>query len=180
MQIDPAITIALSLGLAALFAAGAVHKLRSPREFFAIVRNYRLMPTWLAPVIGSAIVAAEFAIAAGLLLAEWRQEVAVGAAVLLATYGLAIAINILRGRTAIDCGCSFGARGDQLTWWLPLRNAALALAALAVALPAAPRPLGWLDALSIGLFVLGAAVLYATFEALRSNTARQAQTRRPL
>ncbi|MCG8503691.1 MAG: hypothetical protein MI755_03710 [Sphingomonadales bacterium] len=178
MELDPALTMGLSLGLAALFAAGAIHKLRTPRAFFAIVRNYRLAPA--APAAGSAVIAAETTIAVGLVIPAWRQDAALGAAALLGIYGIAIAINIMRGRTAIDCGCGFGGQGDRLTWWLPLRNAVLALSALALTLPAASRALGWLDALTIGLFVAGAAVLYATFEALRSNTARQARTRRPL
>lgn len=172
-MIDAAIALSFSLGLAALFAATAAHKLRRPQEFFATVTAYELAPAVFSPFLGAAAIAMEVLIAAGLLLPATRQEAALAAAGLLFVYGAAIGVNILRGRTEIDCGCSFGKSGrGGLTPWLLLRNGLLAAAGLAAAAPVAERALGWFDAGTILLFVVGALTLYAAFDALMSAAVR--------
>jgi len=175
VTIDPAISYSFGIGLAALLIAGAAHKLRRPSAFFEILSNYRIAPEALSPVIGAIAIAAELAIAVGLLIPAIRSIAACAGAGLFAVYGGAIALNIARGRTAIDCGCSFGGgREGRLTPWLLARNGALALAALAVALPVGARALGWVDGATIIIFVAGAAALYAAFEALMALPAREA------
>ena len=175
MTIDPAISFSFGIGLAALLVAGAAHKLRRPSAFFEILSNYRIAPAQLSPAIGVLAIAAELAIAVGLLVPATRSIAACAGAGLFAAYGGAIAFNIARGRTAIDCGCSFGdGREGRLTPWLLARNGALAIAALVVALPISMRALGWLDGATIIIFIAGAAALYAAFEALMALPAREA------
>jgi hypothetical protein len=54
-------------------------------------------------------------------------------------YAAAIAINLLRGNTRIDCGClGFGARVPELRWGLVGRNALLLAAVLTALLPVSP------------------------------------------
>jgi hypothetical protein len=56
---------------------------------------------------------------------------------LLAVFAVAMAVNLVRGRTQIDCGCSLGyGGGPSLGWGLIARN--LAIAALLVCGPVAP------------------------------------------
>lgn len=174
MLIDPAISLAFSLSVAALLAAAAAHKIKAPGEFVSVLRNYQVMPDPAAPAIGSFVIAAEFACAAGMLLAPARMLAGLGAAALFAIYAAAIGVNLARGRTAIDCGCSFGgaASSEKISPYLIIRNAALAAAAAGVALPTSSRTLGALDYYSIAFFALSAGALYLAGEFLRSNAAR--------
>jgi hypothetical protein len=169
--LDPAISLAFSLSLAALLAASAAHKLMAPRAFADVVRDYQIAPSAFSPIVVTAAIAIEAAIAAGLLAASVRSIAAIGAALLFAGYGAAIGVNILRGRTAIDCGCSFGG-GSRLTPLLLARNGVLTAAALIAANPVSDRALSILDYSSVGLFVLAIGVLYVAGESLIANAAR--------
>jgi hypothetical protein len=87
----------------------------------------------------------------------------------------AVAINLLRGRTEIDCGCgSLGGHvGDQtLSWGLVARNALLALAAVLTLREDAARALVWIDYLSVAGGTLGLLGLYVTVNQLMANTPR--------
>ncbi|MEK7266500.1 MAG: MauE/DoxX family redox-associated membrane protein [Pseudomonadota bacterium] len=172
MLIDPAISAAFGVCLAALFAASAAHKARGFAEFAGVVRNYRLAPEGVAPALSAIVIALEAMLAAGLLYPPMRAAAGVGAAALLLAYGGAIAFNLARGRRDIDCGCTFGGSGERLTPVLVIRNAGLAVLALAVAAPQSVRALGAFDYASIALFALTSAALYVAFESLRANHAR--------
>ena len=76
-------------------------------------------------------------------------------------------INIVRGRSDIDCGC--GAKPQALSNWLLVRNAVLAAAALVVAQPEVARSLGWQDFLLLALMTPIIALAYAATEQLISN-----------
>jgi hypothetical protein len=65
--------------------------------------------------------------------------------VLLVLFAGAIAVNVMRGRTDIDCGCFRSALRQNLSWWLVLRNAVLLVLALACLPGASGRELGWAD-----------------------------------
>jgi ABC-type phosphate transport system permease subunit len=86
-------------------------------------------------------------------------------AALLLVYAGGMAINILRGRTHIDCGClGFGTSRASLGWELVARNILLGAVALAVfALPVVPRALGAIDAISGLGAVVALALLYLGF-----------------
>lgn len=170
--IDPAVSLALSLSLALLFAASALHKARDLRKLAGIIEAYQILPRGAALIAAPAVAAAEAAIAFGLLLAPLRHGAALAAAALLAGYGAAIAISLSRGRRDIDCGCSFGGGGAKISEGLVIRNAVLASGALVAAAPAGGRALGAFDVTSAALFALAAATLYAALEIAFANTAR--------
>jgi hypothetical protein len=114
-------------------------------------------------------VVGELALALGLWLPALRATCALGAAALLSLYGIAIAINLTRGRRDIDCGCGGPLGRQTLSEALVLRNALLAVAAVAAALPVAPRALGWLDGWTLGAAVAAMTVLYNALNALFSR-----------
>ena len=140
---DPAVHTVLRLLLAALLGLALAAKLRGYRHFREAVGRYEVVPAGLAGVASGVVVVWEVAAVAGLL--AWPRGGAVLAAALFALYAVAVSVNLLRGRTRIDCGCEWGGReaiasAAWLTPWLPLRNAILMLAALAVCTPMAERP----------------------------------------
>jgi hypothetical protein len=155
---DPVVSLALRALLALLLGGAALAKLRDPRGFAAAVAGYRLLPAALATPAAAAFVAAELLLAAA-LWTPLRTEAALGAAALLALYALAIAVNLVRGRRDIDCGCGGPLGRQALSEGLVLRNLAWAAAALACALPDAPRALAWLDLVTLAAAVAAGAAL---------------------
>lgn len=154
----PALTIAL--GLAALFGFSAGHKLYAYDEWPGVVRNYRLLPEPLSGVVAPLLIGLETATAAALVWPAARGVGATLAALLLLSYALGIGINLLRGRTHIDCGC-FGARlREGITAWIVVRNLVLASLALALRLPPSGRPLTVTEVLFAVAAVTTLAFLY--------------------
>ncbi len=154
---------------------GAWQKLRDPALFQANVENYRLLPDVLARP--AAILLPVWELTAGVLVLfeSMRMAGAVLTLGLLTVVTAAVCINLLRGRTEIDCGCgSLGGHvGDQtLNWGLPARNAVLALAAVLVLREDAARALVWIDYLSVAGGTLGLLGLYVTANQLMANSPR--------
>ena len=169
--LDPALHGVLRASLALLFLFAAAHKLRAPREFAAVVADYRLLPAGDPLSFGIALAVTELALALALCVPALSRAAALAAALLLALYAGAIAINLARGRDEMDCGCGVGAR--PLGAGLLVRNALLVGAALAAALPVSARALGATDALTIAAGTATAALAFAAAEGL---AARRAET----
>ncbi len=128
--------------LAVVFLLAAGHKVRDLPRFRASLAAYEIVPegfaSWSAPLL----VGLELLTVAVLFLHEGRGLLL--AFTLIGVYSLAIGINLLRGRTEIDCGC--GDLPTPLSAWLLLRN--LLLMALALAAGRHPvvqgSPMAWL------------------------------------
>ncbi len=141
--------------LAGIFLLAAVHKIRHRLAFRGILADYRLLPGPLLPLIAPLVIGAEF-LAAILILAPANiippPLAALPAAVLLFLYTGAIAVNLVRGRTGIDCGC--GGAATPLSAWLLLRNGLLLGLAGIVAIiqPAPVAPVIYLFAAAPILF----------------------------
>jgi hypothetical protein len=148
--VDPAIRLILRAGLGLLLATAAVHKLRDLESFRKALSAYRLLPAALVPAASVAVPLLEAA--AALLLACPGPSATGGmlAAALMALYGAAMAANLMRGRRDLDCGCAGPAARRGIGWDLVIRNAVLAGAGLAMLLPVEPRPLVWMDAVTVG------------------------------
>jgi hypothetical protein len=159
--VDPAIDATLRAALALLFGAAVLHKVRDLGRFRTTLGGYRLLPAPFVPAAALAVVAIESGIAVALASGRPRGFGALGAASLLALYGAAIAVNLARGRRDLECGCA--AAGRAISGRLVARNAVLAALALAGAVPLRPRPLVWVDALTV---VGAVAVLAAAWAAL--------------
>lgn len=174
---EPLILWSLRSFLAAVFATAAITKLTGLEEFYGVVRNFRLLPDTLSRAVAFVLPPVELAIAAGLLVTPLALPAAAAAAVLLAVFGAAIAINVLRGRTQIDCGCFRDGMKQRISWAVVGRNVVLtALALGVVALLPAARPAGLVD-IATGI-IAGSVMLLLYFSAsmLGGLAARQAQT----
>jgi hypothetical protein len=165
--------------LAVLFAAGLWHKARAFRDFITAVGQYRLLPVALVPAAATGLLLAECVVLAGLLSPPLPPApFAWGAAALLTLYALAMAINLGRGREAIDCGCHGFSGRQRIAGWMVARNLLLAtVAALLARLTHLPEPLpppvadhGW----PIGGAVLLSCLLYSAAHHLAARAARSA------
>ncbi len=177
---DPVATVTLRAALALLLTLAATHKLRDMESFRAAVAGYRLVPAFLVGPAAVALAGGEL-LAAALLIASPGRPAAgpLAAAALFLLYGGAIAVNLARGRRDIDCGCGGPGARRPISGWLVARSAALAVLALAAAVPVAspPRSLVWIDALTIAGAVATLGVAYASVDRLLANLPAVARTR---
>ena len=174
MVVDPFLLRFVSLGFALLFLLTSVHKLTGLEEFQAALTDYRLVPSGLVRLTAYLIPMMEVSLALGWLFAVQIQIVAYASAGLLAAYGLAMGINLLRGRVHIGCGCGFGGalqHDQQLSVGLVLRNVGLASIALIVTLPGSQRELGAGEYMMLLSAVAVSALLYASVSQLVQNSA---------
>jgi len=149
-----------------LFVRAALHKTSDFLEYQGFVADYQLVPETWVKTIALVSVAAEVSVIVLLLIEVTRPTGLVLAAALLLCYGIAMAINIHRGHTRIECGCGGTPQllGRSLLW----RNLALSviallpLLALPVALTTGEIAIGMLAA----LFML---LLYFLFEQANAN-----------
>jgi hypothetical protein len=182
MTIDPVLATAAQAGTAIVVLLGALAKWRRPAAFRRALGDYQLLPGALVEPAAFAIAAAETAGAAALLFPATRVLGAALLAMLLLVFAAGLALNIVRGHTDIDCGCSgfAAARHDAprgIGWWHVARALLLAaLAATAFAEPAA-RAIVWLDYLTLLFAVLLAVCALLTFDVLLANTPRLTQLR---
>lgn len=186
---DPLWHETLALSLAVLFAAAGLEKLRAFGEWPQLLENYDLLPAGLARPVALALPLAELATAFGLAVgsadvlsaaaalgggalghgalggaavagAALETAAALAAAALLLVFALAIAVNVRRGRTSIDCGCLGGRLRQRLAPWMVGRNLVLAAAALLLLVPISARGLTAIDWVGAAGATLTLALLY--------------------
>lgn len=161
--------LVVALSLALLWIVAAVYKLRGFAVFLVVLADYRLIPKRATHACAVAVIAIELGLAFGLLSPAARSLALAGSALLLATYAGAIALNVVRGRRFIDCGCMGPVGHQPLSGWLVARNLTLACLALAAMLPVRGRALVWFDAVTVVAAIGSAALLYAATNRLIAN-----------
>ncbi len=173
-MIDPLLTKAIALGFAVLFIGAAWHKLSSVGRFEAVLSNYRLLPPPMNRTLALLIPVIELLLGVGWISGLQPRITAIASAALLATYALAIGINLVRGRIFIECGCGFGAASDTeqpLSFSLVARNILLIGLAGMTLVPVAQRELGRMDYVIALATLLTAILLYAGTGQLIKNRA---------
>lgn len=116
-----------------VFLLAAIGKLRHRQLLPGVIANYRLLPEALVTPAAALLPVAELVVGIA-LLAGSRPLAPIAAIALLLVFAGAMAINIRRGRTQIDCGCGHDGLRQGLSWPLVVRNTVLA-GALALRLP---------------------------------------------
>lgn len=172
----PLLSAAATPALAAIFGFAAIAKLRELAYFQGVVADYRLLPPALVPLAARALPLAELAGVAALLSEAGHRAGALALAAIALLYGLAIALNLLRGHRRIDCGCSWSPLPTMLTPPMLLRNAAVLLLALAALWPTEPR-LDQLHLATVLFLAVVVVVLYHTVDLLIVNHSRIALAR---
>jgi uncharacterized membrane protein YphA (DoxX/SURF4 family) len=113
----------ICLGL--IFLAAAVRKFRHWRILPGVIANYRLLPRSLVAPASLLLPLLELVLGAMLLSGLARGWTALAAMALLVLFAAAMAINLRRGRSHIDCGCGQSFLKQTLSWSLVVRNAVL-------------------------------------------------------
>lgn len=165
---DPAVHATLRLGLGALLAIAAFHKLSDPPGFRRTLLAYDILPSGTVAVVAPALGWIELAIGFGLVLRPESPLPGWAAALLFASYLVAILVNVLRGRTHVDCGCFTAPSRAPLGFDLVVRNGVLIACALAATASPGDRPLTWLDGLTVGGALVCAALVIASHEVVRA------------
>ena len=116
MPLDPTLALAAALLLAAIFGSAGPAKLMARDAFAGVVANYRLLPDPLVTPVALVLPCLEIVVALGLLLPATRPLAALMAAFLLLLFAAAMAVNLLRGHSDIDCGCAIGRLRERIGW----------------------------------------------------------------
>ena len=170
-MIDPLIIKLISLCFALLLLGAAWHKLARRQVFRAILADYRLLPNVLVTPVAMLIPLIEVALGILWLTGIGVTAAAIATAALLFVYMAAIAINLLRGRIHISCGCGLStSHEDQpLSWVLIARNLLFSGLALLSLFPSAARSLEWTDFVLLLPAMLAVTLLYGAFSQLLQN-----------
>jgi hypothetical protein len=171
-----AAVLTVQLLMAFILASAAWGKLARIEMFASILSQYSLLPERLTASAARLVPAIELAVAVGLIIPSTREVEVFLAVGLLLAFSAAIAANLLRGRASIRCGCSFSSgAGDQLRWWMVVRNLLLA-GALAASLGVSEYAVQWNEAAAICAAALTFAILYhALPELLLSPPSRRSR-----
>lgn len=181
MQIDPVLAGAAQAIAAIVVLLGALAKWRRPTTFRDAIAAWRIVPEVLAWPGAIAIVAVETLGPLALLSKETRFGGATLLIALFALFAAGLAVNILRGHTDIDCGCSGLASlvpsGPDATshaprgigWWHVARLGLLAALTGTAYLESTTRPIVWFDYLTLSFAVLSIVCALLVLDALIAN-----------
>ncbi|AFT68451.1 Methylamine utilization protein MauE [Alloalcanivorax dieselolei B5] len=163
------LTNTLSLFMLFIFLRALLHKVSDFTEFQGFVADYRLLPHTLVTPASVLLLVLEALIVIGLLFNPSRAFALYLAAALLSLYAAAMGVNLLRGRTRVECGC--GGIPQPLHHSLVLRNAILVIAALTAV--AWLQPLSGLDQAAVVFpAALVTLLLFVLLEQINSNRLR--------
>ena len=170
MRLDPAIALAACGALCLLWSIGGLQKLIHRDYHRESVAGYELLPERLVPPFAILLSVLELCVGIGFAIPTLRSAAGFGSIALLGIYSAAIAINLIRGRRDIDCGCGGPALAQHLSEGLIARNLGLIAVSTLALLPVASRALGWVD----GVTILGAVAFAAIFHTALNQILAQA------
>ena len=157
-----------------VFLLASVQKIRHWRLLPGVIGNYRLLPRWAVGAAGTLLPLVEMLAAIALLSGQSGLWPAIAGIALLMVFAAAMAVNVARGRSHIDCGCGQEFLAQHLSWALVGRNlmlAGLLLPSLVVSAPVPAAEIWTGAAAGLGFFLLY--LLFNVFSALRPVGARR-------
>ena len=144
---QPHVQLLLRLVLGGLLVLAGVSKLVDRPAFRQAVAEYQVLPAALERPFATALPWLEVVLGALLLLGLATNVAAALGAALFLSFGIAIGVNLARGRS-FDCHCFGSVQRDPIGWAALVRSAALVVAAVVVA--AGASRFGALDAAVLG------------------------------
>lgn len=169
--LDPLIFYWVKYFIALVFLLSLSHKFRDFGLFAQQVRDYRVIPSVFITTSAVLIVLSEAAVVLLLIV----TDAAVGiylASFLLLIYAIAMMINLLRGRTEIDCGCAGPGNGQAISYALVIRNCLLAILVLSAGVVTTGRVLLSADYVMLILSLVVSILLYLTINQLIANSSQ--------
>jgi uncharacterized membrane protein YphA (DoxX/SURF4 family) len=162
VSIDPSITLALRVLTTLVFATALTGKLLHADELVGIVANYRLAPEIFARPLAWIVMALEALVVLSVGAGLAPRAGAALAIALLGAFALAMTVNLLRGRSEIDCGCFQSGLRQRLSGALVVRNLLVMVALSPLLLSSVQHPsfLQVLDGVGAGIVIF---VLYQVF-----------------
>lgn len=180
-MMDPLLLQIISFGFALLFLIAAAHKFSNQKLFQANFEAYEIVPKGFSGLVTRIIPLLELFLGIGWLaigiFAINLESVTLISIGLLASYTLAIGVNLRRGRNYIDCGCSFsnnnasnsGKGSQQISPGLVYRNVFLIVIAIISLLPVNDRGLQFIDIIGLVFSIVTLVLLYGAFNQLLTN-----------
>jgi len=107
-------TVAGALG--AMMLVSGAEKLRRHDDFLGTLAGYRLLPDAMLETAAWALGGLETALGVAFLLHLAPQVAGGVSACLFVVFAMAMAINLVRGRTDVSCGCVPGLERTPLSW----------------------------------------------------------------
>ncbi|MGI9293656.1 MAG: MauE/DoxX family redox-associated membrane protein [Pseudomonadales bacterium] len=159
------------LFLSYLFVTAGYQKLSNGNYLHKAISEYRVLPTNWSRGLARLLPIMELSAGIGLLIPPLHTAAVAVVCVLLLSYTGAIAVNFVRGRHDLDCGCAGPGEGQNVSGGLLARNAALFALALALASSPVSQRIP-LDAIGFCFALLGAllsALIYHVFNQLLAN-----------
>lgn len=132
--LSPGIAVAVLAGrfaIGLILAAAAVPKLVDRHQFEHAIAGYQLLPRRLVSPVARVLPSIELTCGVALLAGIFVPAAALIGGMLLVTFSIAAAVNLLRGRT-IDCGCGGAGISRQIGWDLVFSDLLLAAAAVLI------------------------------------------------
>lgn len=151
-EIEATVLLVLLLrgALTTVFLVSVLTKLADRAKFIQTVRNYGVLPERLVRPFAYGVLLAESLVVLGLLVGYELSLVLFAVAGMLTLFSMAVAINVVRGRS-FDCGCSITTRRSAVSWRHSISNLLIAGACVLAAL----RPTGDSPFLPSSLILLG-------------------------
>jgi uncharacterized membrane protein YphA (DoxX/SURF4 family) len=118
----PVVHLLLRIVLGGLFIVSGTLKLLAPRaEFIAIVHQYEILPESLGILYGTLLPWVEVLVGLFLVVGLYLRWSLAVTGLLLASFIIAIIVNLIRGRTIADCGCFgnaqfLGSSLEEILW----------------------------------------------------------------
>ncbi len=165
--------MAVRIATALIFLTAAFGKLRRWSTFEGVVANYRLLPDPLNRGVAWLLPPAELLLAVALASGLPHAELVAGG--LLCVFAVAMAVNLVRGRTYIDCGCFDAAQRQPLRWSLVVRNAVL-MGLLIIAARSREAAHAW-DLVTLTMGVLAGAAFFMVVQSANILAALPAKRR---
>jgi len=165
----------VATGLICLVLARALlHKITARAEFEATLTEYHILPASWSRVATGLLTLLEGVALVAVIAPASRQEGAMLAGTLFGVYSVAIAINLVRGRDLIDCGC--GGLGQHLSWFLVGRNLLLIAGCVCIVTCDMPAMLGVAECVAAAGLVPLLWLLLVLFDRILGNRSHERAT----
>ena len=106
--------LALQIAIGLVFLFSALGKLLKPLEFASGVAEYRILPEWLAYIVGIVLIPFELFVAAAHITGWLLQFALPVGLVMLISFMIAVGMNLKRG-SVLPCHCFGAGEGEMIS-----------------------------------------------------------------